>query len=236
MTDDVQPAACEKEVLRDVIDLFHLRELLDKSPNAPQEWRADKAREILLHALDIARLMCGREVLSLAYGHASTEARKDHLLVLADRLHWPHILFAELEADAGIGSFNSASRECESVARGDTPELFAKLPGYRKNVRLLVAKYQANRWDAYLEGLGIPTASRHGALAIAFGQEWDTMSRWVRDASGVWGAEPIAHDLKRQRFHGEQDRQRFNDVRPEHWLPAVNRSGRTFKRYAGYPA
>lgn len=233
MTNEPENRMTESEALEEVSTFFHIKRVFDVSPSAPPHWRENKARELLSHALDIAAHLCGREVMSLAYGSVKSESRRDHLLALADRLHWPALLFEDVESASHDG-FKALAAECESVALGDAPVILAKLPGYRKKVRLLVAKYQANRWNAYLEGLGIVTPIRHVTLATAFGQEWDTMSRWTSDAANAWGAKLIESDLRMQRHHGFEDLRRLGEIQDDHWLPGVNRSGRIFKKQAGY--
>ncbi len=226
----------EDEALEDVSTFFYMKEHFEARTAAPAEWRRLEARKLLAHTLDISALMCGPEVLTLAYGTASSDDRKDHLLALADRLHWPAQLFAGIMPNARQDSFEALADECESIARGDAPVLTAKLPGYRKKVRLLVAKFRANRWNAYLDGLGIATVDRHSALADAFGQEWDTMSRWTSDAIATWGAKPINDRLRMDCYHGSEDLRRVGVVGDAHWRSAVTRSGRIFKRQAGYAA
>lgn len=226
----------ESEAIEDVSTFFYMKEHFEARITAPAEWRRLEARKLLAHAVDMAALMCGPEVLTLAYGSAASDDRRDHLLALADRLHWPAQLFAGVMPDAREDSFEALADECESIARGDAPVLTAKLPGYRKKVRLLVAKFRASRWDAYLNGLGIATVTRHAVLADAFGQEWDTMSRWTSDAVATWGAKPINDRLRMDRHHGLDDLRRIGVVRDEHWRTAVTRSGRVFKRQAGYAA
>lgn len=226
----------EIEALEDVSIFYDMKRSFDGATSAPAEWRHREACNLLGHALDIAASMCGSEVLELAYGEAKSSERKDQLLVLADRLRWPALLFAGIKVGDRNASFEGLGVECESVARGDAPSLLAKLPGYRKNVRLIVAKFQANRLDSYLSGLGISTNDRHEALANAYTQEWDTMSRWSSDAASTWGTASIEEDLRKQRYLGKQHLQRIGEIRDEHWRPAVERAGRVFKRQAGYPA
>lgn len=229
-------ASPEAEVAEELSTFFWMRDNFDLAVSAPAEWRRGEARSLLAHALNMAAAMCGPEVLTLAYGLTDSESRKDHLLALADRLHWPALLFAGIAPKTHKDSFEALAEECESIARGDKPILTAKLPSYRKQVRLLVAKFRANRWDAYLEGAGIATAERHSALAKAFGQEWDTMSRWPSDAVATWGAKPINDRLKMDRYLGKDHIRRNGVLSQESWLSAVNRSGRIFRQQAGYSA
>ncbi len=234
MTSDQKSS--ETESLKDVLDFFDRKNLFEGAKTAPSEWRIREARTLLAHAIDTARLMCGPEILALAYGDPTAADRKDHLLALADRLHWPALLFSDVASAAGDYGFDALAVECESVAHGDAPRLFAKLPGYRKNVRLLAAKLGANRWDAYLDGRGVETAMRHSALANAFGQEWDTMSRWPKEAAAAWGSKPIEDHLESQRYRGAEHLRRYGPLEERGWLAAISRSGRVFKRQAGYSA
>lgn len=224
----------ESEALEDVSTFFFMKKHFEAQTTAPAEWRRSEARSLLAHALDMAALMCGNEVLTLAYGAAASDDRKDQLLALADRLHWPAQLFAGIMPGAREDSFEALADECENIARGDAPVLMAKLPGYRKDVRLLVAKFQAIRWEAYLVGLGLSASGRQDAISGAFGQSWNTLKHWKDHAAATWGSRIIENRLQRDRDIGIQDLLHLKHIRDEHWFPALMRSGRIYLRQAGY--
>lgn len=226
----------EAESLKDVLDFFGMKRSFEKAKTSPPDWRTREARTLLAHALDIVRLMCGPDVLALAYGTPIADDRKSQLLALADRLQWAALLFSDVAPAARDGGFNALAVECESLAHGDAPRLLAKLANYRKKVRLLAAKFRANRWDAYLDGLEIETAARHSALANAFGQGWDTMSRWPKEAAATWGSKPIDERLLLDRHRGAEHLRRFGPFDEAGWRQAIERSGRVFRRQAGYSA
>ncbi len=173
------------ELVIELIDLIAIKPRFH--PSMPARHRGDNARSHMAALLDFAARTAGDEILREAYGPVETD-RKSALQAFALRADLASFAFGEL--DCGVGSLNEAAAEARAVSQGDKPKVFEKL-GRRRAIVLLRAKFEALRWDAWLNGLGVGTDERHIAIGEAFGAAWDTISRWREDVEAAWGREAL---------------------------------------------
>lgn len=206
------------ELIGDLTDLIAIRPRL--AEGMPAHIREDKAHRYMASVLEFARQVCGEETVQEAYGSVATD-RAEALQGFAVRAQLASYVFGR--HDVGPGSLNEAAAEARAVAQGDKPQVFAKL-GRRRPIRLLRAKYEALRWDAWLNGLGIGVDARHTAIANAFGAPWDTISRWRPDVEAAWGREAV-RQLEMDRIDATRGL-RMRTMRPgEPWETGLLRAG-----------
>ena len=197
--------------------------------------RSEKAQDLLVGLIYFAQAFMGDELLAAAYGEVDADNRETVLRTIAQRTMVASMLFAKLPDDAA--SLERVAEEAMAVARGDAPSLFSRLPAARKrSYRVTRSKFEALTWDAYLEGLNVTASTRHGAIAVAFGHDWDTVSRWIKPARSLLGEDYVDYHLELARMQGRRGKpynmnRSYLDTRsphPDPWQEALQRDGRRF--------
>lgn len=186
------------------------------------------AAETLVSALRLARELCGDDVLADAYAAtAETADRATVLRDLAARLHLLGFVFVGVEN--GPGQIDSLINELKAVAGGDAPALLAQIGSRRIRHRVMMSKFDASRWEAYLTGLGIETVERHNAIADSFSMgagSWDTIGRWKHDAAELWGERAVERRLRLDYLDGKNGLRRWTMRPGETWRAALDRAGK----------
>ena len=188
--------------------------------------KARNAGSLFASAVRLARDLCGEELLREVYGASDAVARQQQLRLLARRLDAASWLFLPFH-DEPHGLLSIAD-EATAVASGDAPHIFAPL-GRRVRHRLLMARLDALRWDAYLDGLDIDAEERRQAIKVAYGYtEWETIRRrWKTDIKEVWGA-AVDRRLAADRRDGSNGLRRWQMRPGEAWQSALTRSGERY--------
>ncbi|SEQ48271.1 hypothetical protein [Sphingobium sp. YR768] len=163
-----------------------------------------------LEAVQFAASLIGRKALRAACGIPPDPNDRDQVLKSIQRQMAIAAQFFNGLEGADHDLIGQVSQEAFFVRRGDKPRLFAEIGGRSKAVRVAVEKLQALKWDAYLEGIGLSAASRHGAIADAYGQEWDTISRWGAQAISL--LDGAAMSIKEAKEDGELVRDAVPDT------------------------
>ncbi len=164
----------------------HLDEFLDFRKELflgakSEEDRSGYARILLVQAAELANLASGDDMVESALrpGDGRETGALDRL---SQRLLIASSLFGRSEATDDTGTLVNAWAEVRAIANGDHAKLFSHDVGKRKvPYRVALAKLRAIEWDAYLEAKGEKSFLRHASIALAFGAEWDTISRWRGD-------------------------------------------------------
>lgn len=216
---------------KDMVD--ELKQLILSKADAlaeedPQR-RIFKARDVLVGVLGLCAEFLGPELLATAYGKVDPSAEREELLhLLATRLHITSTLFWSLPNDSI--SLSAVTSEALAVARGDAPLLFARLEGRKVNYRVLRAKFEALKWDKFLDGMGLGPPDRHARIASAFGQEWETIRRrWKKDVIAGLTKVDVPYFLQSAKLEGKTGFRPSSLINPgETWETALARSGRAF--------
>lgn len=206
------------ELLVELVDLIAVRPQL--RDGMPPRYRQDKARGHMAAVLDFARRVCGDGIAREAYGAAVT-GREKALVAFAERADLASFAFGSI--DRGPGSLNEAAAEARAIAQGDKPQVFAKI-GRRRAIVVLRTKFEAMRWDAWLDGYGLAPGVRHSAIEHAFGATWDTMSEWKADAQKAWGDETLVQ-LSLDRADAARGLRMWSMRPNEPWEIGLSRAG-----------
>jgi hypothetical protein len=211
------------------LDLMHLY-----NDAASDDERKGWARALVADLANFAGAVCGEKMLTDAYGDADPA---DPLTAVAARLSIASNLFGSLET-AAEGSLLSVAAEARAVASGDEPKLFARRSGERvTHYRVALTKLRALEWDAYLTELGIKGSTRHASIALAFGHDWDTISRWgARSVAPVIGDDKLKERLRQARLLASSGFPLWGARRGAPWIDALNADGKRFKSELGFRA
>ena len=179
-----------------------------------QVWSDDRERrrhasDVMSLAAKLSAILAGPAVRNVVYENVTDMDRTQTLRVIQNRLEIARLVFGEeqmIEHDAA--SLTAVIREAEAVEDGDKPVIFARIGAVKIKSRLQWAKLTALQLEAYGSGLGIPTAKRHAIFVEAFNQEWDTISRWTKQAPIK--ADKVVRALARARAAGRARLKAFN--------------------------
>jgi hypothetical protein len=172
--------------------------LAAEQTNDPIE-KGAKARDAVVGMLGFVQFLLGDDVMRAAYGEIDPTNREEMFRIVALRVHTASMVFARMPDDAG--SLGHIAEDAMAVGQGDAPIFFAR-PARKRSWRVAKAKFIALAWDAYLEALEVPTTARHSAIVSAFGNEWDTISRWIKAARAHLGDQFVDYHLGKARVEG----------------------------------
>lgn len=195
--------------------------------------KAAKARDAVVEMLGFVQSFLGDDVIKAAYGEVDPADREEMFRTIALRVHTASMLFARMPDDAG--NLSRVAGEAMAVGQGDTPILFAQ-PARKRAWRVAKAKFRALAWDAYLEGRDVPATARHSAIVSAFGNEWDTISRWIKQARTHLGEQYVDYHISKARVEGMRRQSHSLGVSyraaklepPVTWEEALVRDGKHF--------
>ena len=192
-----------------------------------ENMRVQASRNLLADALIFVADLLGNDVMSLAYGDATTEDRSTHLGLLAMRTNLVSHLFLRMPNDAA--DFNAVTREALAVIRGDTPQLFERFPVRKTKYRVHGAKLTALQWDAWLDGQALSPGDRHHQIAEAYGETWDVIDGWKGPIAKLFGERSVYDRLTAERRDGARNLRRLTMLTGETWEDALVRDGLAYR-------
>lgn len=189
-------------------------------------------RERALNTLEVAMFtihkLLGPDLLAATVLDVDSADRGAILHEAARRLFALCAVFGEMPPDPAAPI--RIVEEALAVSRGDAPLLFARLDQQKVNHRINRAKFDALRWDAYLDGKGLKPGERHATIAEAYGTSWETIRRsWRRD---VLGRNPDPTDqylLNRARADGVAGMGQWGGLGDTEWRRALFADGDRYR-------
>lgn len=185
--------------------------------------RQRKALVALQEAMFAMHKLLGNELLVAALGTVDASDRAQVLETAARRIHMLSAVFGDLPEDAA--SPVNVVEEAVSIAKGDAPLMFARLDGRKVNDRIIRAKFEALKWEAYLKGFGIRAGERHERIALAFGADWETIRRaWRRDVASTLEPAQVRYLLAVAEVEGRGRVPRW-EMKDDDWASALTIDG-----------
>ena len=196
MMDDL-PAPNRRAFLHSQLDeLLDLQEEFHSADPSEEGHFGGWATSLVQHAAAFARIVCAPGLIEEALGNVESGSRYEVLRSIELQLSLASALFDQAATPKSDASIGAATEEIRAIMSGDEPRLFARMDGRKTPYRVAKAKLQAIGWDQYLEARGEPPYLRHARIAVAFGHEWDTISRWRADVVPYLGEQHVLRSLR----------------------------------------
>lgn len=191
------------------------------------------ARVLMGQAADLASFFAGSDLIDAALTPSNpAESREATLERIIERLCIASMIFGSNDS-GDPASLWEAAAELRAICAGDEPQLFAKVAVRKVNYRQGLCRLRALEWDVWLEEIGMAPSDRHSAIASAFGQEWDTISRWEKSMRSVLSDKVVDDRLRHARLAGERG-SAFWVGDADNWREQVKHDGRAYKSAMGF--
>ena len=185
--------------------------------------RQQKALVAMQEAMFAMHKLLGKDLLVAALGTVDETDRGQVLQTAARRIHALSAVFGDIRDDAA--SLGKVVEEAVSIANGDAPLMFARLDQRKVNDRIIRAKFEALKWEAYLRGRGISAGESQAMVSKAFGAGWETIRRaWRRDIGAALDKAHIDYLTAVARVEGQRGIKRW-EMSDDDWLGALQVDG-----------
>jgi hypothetical protein len=201
-------------------------DLLDYYAEAATDHRrARTAAHILREGAHLIAAAAGDEIGSAAYGPPPHDKR-EALERVAARLAVAKAIFGGNVAFDDGASLSQVQEEARVVAAGDVPAIFARIGDRTIKIRSAVLKLRALEWNAYLTGRGIAGYERHAEIGLAFGHDWETISKWrSREIIPKLGQQHFDAMINLARQSGSSGFFFWGMRQGDEWRPALHADG-----------
>lgn len=193
--------------------------------------RQKKAADVLRDSMFIVHKILGPDLLAAACGQVDETDRAALLQAVAQRSAIFGCVFGTTHGDAA--SPWRVAEEAIAVARGDAPLLFARIDRHKVNHRIIHAKFEALKWDAYLKGRGMRAGERQELIVQAFGggTSWETIRRaWRRDVQTALESTQITYLMTLALLEGKRGDPRWEQMGNPDWEGALKHDGKHYLR------
>lgn len=214
------------DVFAELSSILSERDYVSQIEN--HEVRSRLARELLVQSLSFISSVLGDSIVGDAYGRLGDGDRSAALGLLAMRTNMVSFLFANMEDDSA--DLNHVTAEALAVMRGDTPQLFDRLPVRKTKYRLHSAKLNALKWDAWLDGMALKAGRRHDLVSEAFSETWDVITDWRGPIAKLFGAGRLNEHLRVERHDGARGLLPLRVREGETWEDALRRDGLAYRQ------